>query len=385
MKPVPKPKAVWLSLLAVAGLPATCPAITVHDSRTEEDQAAIRETAIAVGQGLPGLGYVLGQLNDGQWIRAGCLVKISRNVAVTVAHATFHFQQGEYKDIRAGFVNPADITNLQTSYAVSAIHRHPIMDLAVIILATQPGEDVEDAPTTKEIPALGDLLHFGGYGIYSLAGGPNLSSGVKLGARGYLGEFSDPEIPPYYKFIEFAGDPTNPAYHPEGGLVDSGDSGGGVYVLDDTGHYQLVGLNAVRTGLNEYGEHSGFIPLGIPAAYRFTNQFLDLDNDGTNDLAEEAFGSIAYPSGIPTPQLGILTAQGSNTLTLTHLAIQAGTLTYQGQFSHDLVTWEDATPSVNPPGLPSPPANYQWLTWQTPPQSKSAFMRATAEPNLDPE
>ena len=372
---------IWFSVVAI--FPTFLTGITVHDGADDTAREAIRAKALEIGNGLPGLGYALGERANGQLIRAGSIVKISDTLAISAGHVSYHFQDGDYKSMKIGFGSFTEgINGSETTYEVLAIARHPNIDLAVFSLGGLQGAGIPDAEYTTTTLTLDQLVHFGGYGLLSHEGGSPIGNANKLGARGYIGEFSHPDFPEYYHYVEFNGTQSAPTYHAEGGLVASGDSGGGVYILEGSGEYKLVGFNTVLTGLNEYGEFSGFLPLSLPTAHRFLHHFLDTDKDGNSDLLEEAFGSNALaPQTSPSSQLQTSFGDGQQWI-LSHLGLSDGSITYQGQFSEDLQAWEDAAPAANPPGLPAPPTNYVWMTWEAPTQATKGFLRIQAEADL---
>ena len=126
---------MWHQCIVGWGLliyPITTCGLTLHPGTSPEEYAAILETAQLNGTALPGLGYAYGQRSDGSLTLAGSVVKLSDKVAVTAAHATVHWSEGEYEDIWIGFGNYQDgIDGKETVYQVTAIHRHPFMDLAL--------------------------------------------------------------------------------------------------------------------------------------------------------------------------------------------------------------------------------------------------------------
>ena len=357
--------------------------LTLHPGTSTEEYTAILEIAQQNGSALPGLGYAYGQRIDGSFTMAGSVVKLSDTIAVTAAHASVHWSEGEYQNIWIGFGNFEDgMDGEETVYKVAAVHRHPLLDLALYSLDTRI-QSVPNAVLHAEILSVDHPIAFGGYGLMSYVGGGIHGYGNKLGAKGIINGTIPEESPEHYQYTQFAGEEGLPDYHSEGGLVDTWDSGGGVYA-EVNGEYRLVGIIEVKAGEREYGSYSGFLPLSHPGAYHFVNQYLDSDADGQSNFVEEAFGSDGvWADSFSTTPMTLHPEGNGMRMVISHLALEDGTVEYKGQQSQDLSNWEAAQTVSNPSGLPVPPSGYSWFSWEVSTSGKSQFMRVYAEPNLN--
>ena len=213
----------------------------------------------------------------------------------------------------------------------------------------------------------------------SYLGGGIHGYGQKLGAKGIINRTIPEESPEHYQYSLFKGDAGLADYHSEGRLVDTWDSGGGVFVEVD-GKYRLVGIIEVKAGEREYGSYSGFLPLSHPGVYHFINQYLESDGDGQSDFVEEAFGSDGtLTNSYSTTPMTISHAQSRSQILISHLALEDRTIEYDGQQSGDLSNWNDAQLASNPGDLPNPPNGYTWLTWEVISSSQTQFMRVQAQ------
>ena len=365
-------------------LPSSGWAKTLHNPTSQEERDAVLETARQIGAALPGLGYAYGELSDGTFTMAGSVLKLSDTIAVTAAHASQHWSEGEYVDVWIGFGNFQDgLDGKETTYKVSAIYRHPVFDLALYSLADNPVSGVPNAVIRKDILPVNQPIVIGGYGQYSHVSGPILGYGEKLGARGIISGDLPEEMPEHYQYCLFTGDTGLDDYHAEGGLVDTWDSGGGVYTEVD-GEHRLVGIIEVKAGEREYGSYSGFLPLSHPGAYQFINQYLDSDGDGQSNFTEDALGSDGHvTNSFANTPLEIHSEGGGVRMILSHLALLDSTVVYKGQHSEDLSEWVDAQQVSNPSSLPTAPDGYSWLSWEVNSTSRMQFLRVLPEAQLN--
>ena len=196
--PSQKPSLVHALVVGLAAFCQDAKGITIHDGEDDSAREAIRAKALEIGSGLPGLGYALGERTNGQLIRAGSIVKISDSLAISAGHVSYHFQDGDYKSMKVGFGNFTDgINSNEPTYDVVSIARHPNIDLAVLGMDGLAGVGIPDAEYTTTPANLGQLVHFGGYGLLSHEGGSPIGNANKLGARGYIGEFIHPDFPDF--------------------------------------------------------------------------------------------------------------------------------------------------------------------------------------------
>ena len=375
----------WVALVFLTSL-CTSRAIILHDAPTAEERSLILQSARQTGDQLPGLGYAFGQRLDGAYTLAGSVVKLSSRIAISAAHASVHWSEGEYQKLWIGFGNYQDgLEGKETTYEVSTILRHPSLDLALYYFEEPLPGNVQDAVIYQDVVLAGRAIYFGGFGKVSHHGGSILSAGEKAGALGYLSAemLLDIEVEEHYAFSLFTEDPTSPDHHSEGGLVDTWDSGGGVYIQDEFGNFQLIGIIEIIAGEREYGSYTGFLPLSHPGAYHFINRFLDSDGDGQSNLVEQAFSSDMFSSGsCPYTPLVLPSEGNGGDLMISHLALKDGTMDYTGQQSLDLINWQDAQPASNPSGLPVAPEQYEWKSWKVRPSSDRQFLRIHAVADL---
>lgn len=359
-------------------------AITLHQGGTQEDRDEILASARQIGNELPGLGYAYGERSDGSFTMAGSVVKLSDTIAVTAAHASVHWSEGEYVDVWIGFGNYQDgLDGKETTYKVSAIYRHPVMDLALYSMVDHPMQGVPNAQILKDVLSVNQPISFGGYGLRNHVGGGILGYGEKLGASGIISGDIPEDMPVFYQYCLFTGEVDLADYHFEGGLVDTWDSGGGVYV-EDGGEHRLVGIIELKAGERAYDSYSGFLPLSHPGAYHFINQYLDSDGDGISNLVEEAFGSDeALTNSFPATPMTIHSDGNVRQMVISHLALLDGSVEYQGQQSQGLEEWQDAQLTSNPTDLPAPPSRYSWLSWEVNSSSGVQFMRVQSQPKLN--
>ena len=83
---------------------------------------------------------------------------------MTAAHASKHWLEGDYENIWIGFGNYQDgVDGKETVYKVSAIHRHPHMDLALYSVES-PIQGIPSAKIHQEVLLVNQPIAFGGFG-----------------------------------------------------------------------------------------------------------------------------------------------------------------------------------------------------------------------------
>ncbi len=186
------------------------------------------------------------------------------------------------------------------------------------------------------------------------------------------------------EIFELEADPS-PTVSP---LLASTDGPPALDGYDDGSSGSTFGRPNDRTGGTETQDFSAFLPVGggtsdledYLTGFGLSGADLlataDSDNDGATQIEEFAFGSNPTLGGsLPDFRESIQESGAANYLTLTFLRRSGGSgtgatysadgITYEVQGSLDLSGWSEAVESTtNPAGLPTPPENYEWVTYR---------------------